>query len=186
VLKATPTITPPARVHAILSFPILHHEKLMNLKIFAALLFCCLVLPLAAQKEPDMTQHATGPFEVKVTPIDPAFKFDENPIGRMSLDKHFHGDLEAASQGEMLSGGNPAKGSAGYVAMERVSGTLNGHTGTFLLMHNATMDNGAYHLNVIVVPSSGTGQLTGLSGSMQIIIKDGLHSYDFSYTLPAK
>jgi len=153
----------------------------------AILLFCFfLTLPLVAQKDPDMTLHATGNFEVKVAPIDPAFKFDENPIGRFSLDKHFHGDLEAASQGEMLSGGNPAKGYGGYVAVERVSGTLHGLTGTFLLMHNGTMQNGDYKMNVIVVPGSGTGQLAGLSGSMQIIIKDGKHSYDFSYILPEK
>jgi hypothetical protein len=156
----------------------------MNPKLFAALLFLCLALPLAAQKEPEMTQRALGTFEVKISPIDPAFKFDDNPIGRMSLDKHFHGDLEAASQGEMLSGGNPSKGSAGYVAMERVSGSLHGRTGTFLLMHNATMDGGSFHLNVIVVPGSATGELAGLSGQMQITIKDSKHSYAFAYTLP--
>jgi len=157
----------------------------MNPKIYAALILFCLALPLAAQKEPDMTQHATGTFDVKISPIDPAFKFDDNPISRMSLDKQFHGDLEAISKGEMLSGGTPAKGSGGYVAMERVSGTLNGHTGTFLLMQNGTMENGSYHMNVIVVPGSGTAQLTGLSGKMEIIIKDGKHSYDLAYTLPA-
>jgi hypothetical protein len=158
----------------------------MNSKFFAAALFLCLALPVAGQKDSDMTQHATGAFDVKISPIDPAFKFDENPIGRFSFDKHFHGDLEAASQGEMLSGGTPAKGYGGYVAIERVSGTLHGRTGTFLLMQNGTMENGSYHLNVIVVPGSGTTQLTGLSGSMQIIIKDGKHSYDFAYTLPAQ
>ena len=157
----------------------------MNHKLFAALMLLCLALPLAAQKEPDMPHHATGTFEVKISPIDPAFKFDDNPIGRMSLDKQFHGDLEAVSKGEMLSGGTPAKGVGGYVAMERVSGSLHGRTGTFLLMHNGTMENGAYHLSVIVVPGSATAQLAGLSGSMQIIIKDGQHSYDFSYTLPS-
>ena len=159
----------------------------MKNKISAALFLFCLFLSLsvAAQKEPDMTQHATGTFEVKITPIDPAFKFAENPIRRMSLDKHFHGDLEAVSQGEMLSGGNPAKGYGGYVAIERVSGTLHGLAGTFLLQHNGTMQSGDYKMNVIVVPGSGTGQLTDLSGSLQIIIKDGQHSYDFAYTLPA-
>jgi hypothetical protein len=158
----------------------------MKPKIYAALFLLCLALPLAAQKETDMTQHATGAFDVKISPIDPAFRFDENPIGRMSLDKQFHGDLEATSKGEMLSGGVPAKGEAGYVAMERVSGTLHGRAGTFLLMHNATMDNGAFHLNVVVVPGSGSAQLTGLSGKMDITIKDGKHSYDFSYALPAR
>lgn len=161
----------------------------MKTKIRAALLLllslCLFFTSRAAQeKEPVMSHHATGTFEVKVSPIDPAFKFDENPIGRFSLDKQFHGDLEATSKGEMLSGGSPAKGSGGYVAIERVSGTLAGRTGTFLLMHNGTMQNGAYHMNVIVVPDSGTAQLTGLDGSLQIIIKDGKHSYDFTYALP--
>ena len=132
-----------------------------------------------------MIQHATGSFEVKIVPLDPAFKFDENPLGRMSIDKEFHGDLEAASKGEMLTAGNPAKGFGGYVAMERVSGALHGHAGTFALQHSGTMSNGAYQLSVTVVPGSGTGQLTGLSGTMQIIIKDGKHSYDFAYTLTA-
>ncbi|MGB9432416.1 MAG: DUF3224 domain-containing protein [Candidatus Acidiferrum sp.] len=131
-----------------------------------------------------MTQRATGPFEVKITPLDPAFKTDDNSLGRMSIDKQFHGDLEATSKGEMLTAGTSVKGSAGYVAIERVSGTLNGHTGTFILQHNATMTRGTPQLNIIVVPDSGTGQLGGLSGTMNIIIKEGKHSYDFAYTLP--
>jgi len=131
-----------------------------------------------------MTQHATGPFEVRITPLDPAFKTDDNSLGRMSIDKQFHGDLEATSKGEMLTAGTSVKGSAGYVAIERVSGTLNGHTGTFILQHNATMTRGTPQLNIIVVPDSGTGQLEGLAGTMNIIIKDGEHSYDFAYTLP--
>lgn len=130
-----------------------------------------------------MTQHATGPFEVKVTPLEPIFKFTENPISRFSLDKQFHGDLEAASQGEMLSAGSP-KTSGGYVAIERVSGTLSGRNGTFVLQHNATMTNGVPQMNINVVPGTGTGQLTGLAGAMTIIIKEGKHSYDFAYTLP--
>jgi len=131
-----------------------------------------------------MTQHATGPFEVRITPLDPAFKTDDNSLGRMSIDKQFHGDLEATSKGEMLTAGTSVKGSAGYVAIERVSGTLNGHSGTFILQHNATMTRGTPQLNIIVVPDSGTGQLEGLAGTMNIIIKDGKHSYDFAYTLP--
>jgi Protein of unknown function (DUF3224) len=152
--------------------------------VFTLLVFLCLA-PLAnPQKDTSMTQHATGTFEVKAAPLDPAFKFDENPITRFSLDKQFHGDLDATSQGEMLAAGNPAKGSGGYVAMERISGTLQGRTGTFALQHSGTMDNGQYHLNVTVVPGSGTGQLAGLSGAMTIIIEAGKHSYDFAYTLP--
>lgn len=130
-----------------------------------------------------MTQHASGPFEVKVLPLDPAFRFTENPISRFSLDKQFHGELEATSQGEMLSAGSP-KTSGGYVAIERVSGTLSGRTGTFVLQHDATMTNGVPQMNIIVVPGTGTGQLAGLSGTMTIVIKEGKHSYDFAYTLP--
>lgn len=152
---------------------------LATLLLFAA----CII---SAQKDAPVLRHATGTFDVKLAPLDPAFKFDENPITRFSSDKQFHGDLEAASKGEMLAGGGPAKGSGGYVAIERVSGTLHGRTGTFLLQHNGTKQNGVYHLNVVVVPDSGTGQLAGLDGKMEIIIKDGKHSYDFAYTLPAK
>jgi hypothetical protein len=162
----------------------------MKTKFRAALLLpfpiCVIVLSAtrAAQKEPPMPHHATGPFEVKLTPLDPAFKSEDNSIGRYSLDKQFHGALEATSKGEMLSGMGTVKGSGGYVAIERVTGTLAGRTGTFILQHNGTMQNGVYHLNVIVVPDSGTAQLTGLQGSMEIIIKDSKHSYDFTYTLP--
>lgn len=159
----------------------------MNKKSRAALI---LLLPIsvlalrAAQKETPMPHHATGTFEVKLTPLDPAFKAEDNSIGRYSLDKQFHGALEATSQGEMLSGGGTVKGSGGYVAIERITGTLDGRAGTFILQHNGTMQAGVFHLNVIVVPDSGTAQLAGLQGSMEIIIKDGKHSYDFSYTLP--
>ncbi|HET6930270.1 MAG TPA: DUF3224 domain-containing protein [Candidatus Acidoferrum sp.] len=160
----------------------------MNKKFRAALLLLlpiCVIAPSAAQKEAPMPHHATGTFEVKLTPLDPAFKSDDNSIGRYSIDKQFHGALEATSKGEMLSGMGTVKGSGGYVAIERVTGTLDGRTGTFILQHNGTMQAGVFHLNVVVVPDSGTAQLTGLQGSMEIIIKDGKHSYDLTYTLPA-
>jgi hypothetical protein len=162
-------------------------ETIMNKKFRAAFL---LLLPIsvlvlrAAQKETPMPNHATGTFEVKLTPFDPAFKSEDNSIGRYSLDKQFHGALEATSKGEMLSGMGTVKGSGGYVAIERITGTLDGRTGTFILQHNGTMQNGVYHMNVVVVPDSGTAQLTGLQGSMEIIIKDTKHSYDFTYSLP--
>ena len=149
-------------------------------------LLALLLIFTPAQKDTPLPLHATGTFEVKVTPLDPAFKADDNSIGRFSLDTQFHGDLEATSNGEMLSGAGAVKGSGGYVAIERVSGTLQGRTGTFILQHNGTMQNGAFQLNVVVVPDSGTGQLVGLSGKMEIIIKDGKHSYDFAYSLPAQ
>jgi hypothetical protein len=131
-----------------------------------------------------MTQHATGSLEVKLAPLDPAFKSDDKSIGRMSIDKQFHGELEAASKGEMLTAGTSIKGSAGYVALERVSGSLNGRTGTFILQHSATMNRGTPQLRIFVVPDSGTGQLNGLSGSMNILIQEGKHSYEFAYTFP--
>ena len=102
----------------------------------------------------------------------------------MAIDKHFHGDLEATSQGEMLSAMGEIKGSAGYVAMERVRGVLHGRKGTFVLQHIGTMNRGVPTLSVTVVPDSGTGELAGLSGSMKIIIQQAKHSYEFEYTLP--
>jgi hypothetical protein len=135
-------------------------------------------------KEP-ATLHATGTFEVKIDPQPPEEKTGGAAIGRMLLDKHFHGDLDATSKGTMLAAGTGAKGSSGgYVALEIVTGTLKGHTGAFVLQHSATMNRGVPQLSVTVVPDSGTGQLTGLAGKMNIIIADGKHSYDFEYTLP--
>ena len=126
--------------------------------------------------------RATGGFDVKVTPqedkTDPA-------IARMVLDKQFHGDLEATSKGEMLAAGG-AKGTGGYVAIEIVTGKLGGHTGTFALQHSGSMIDNAFTLIITVVPGSGTGELTGLTGKMNITIAPGgKHSYDFDYTLPA-
>lgn len=101
----------------------------------------------------------------------------------MSIDKQFHGDLEATSKGEMLTAGTSVKGSAGYVAIERVSGTLGSRGGTFVLQHTGTMTRGAPQLTITVVPDSGTGQLVGLVGKMGIKIENGKHFYDFEYTL---
>jgi Protein of unknown function (DUF3224) len=129
--------------------------------------------------------HATGPFEVKIDPQPPEEKAGGAAIGRMLIDKQFHGDLEATSKGTMLASGNGAKGSSGgYVALEFVTGTLKGRTGTFVLQHSATMNRGVPQLSITVVPDSATGQLTGLVGKMNIIITEGKHSYDFEYTLP--
>jgi len=125
--------------------------------------------------------HANGTFEVKLTPqpVDG----DAPAIGRMSIDKQFHGDLEGASKGQMLAAMTSVKGSAGYVAMEQVTGSLHGRAGTFVLQHSGTMTRGAPQLIVSVVPDSGTAELAGLAGTMAIVIADGKHSYDFEYTL---
>lgn len=125
--------------------------------------------------------RATGTFDVKLTPMapdDPA-----NPVpGRMSLSKVFHGDLEGTSQGQMLAAHGSVKGSAGYVAMEMVTGTLQGRNGTFVLQHTGTMNRGEPALSVTVVPDSGTGELMGISGKMAIVISDG-HRYEFDWEL---
>jgi hypothetical protein len=130
------------------------------------------------------TGHATGTFEVKVTPQTSDDTSQDAMLGRMALDKQFHGDLEGASKGQMLTAGTAVKGSAGYVAIERVSGVLHGRSGTFILQHTGTMTRGALQLSITVVPDSGTDQLAGLAGTMNIIIAEGKHSYDFAYTLP--
>lgn len=138
----------------------------------------------AAQKEASVATHATGTFEVKLVPQAAEEKVGDPTVGRMSIDKQFHGDLEGTSKGQMLAAMTDVKGSAGYVAMERVSGTLKGRAGTFVLQHSGTMTRGAQQLIITVVPDSGTGQLAGLTGKMAIIIADGKHSYEFEYTLP--
>lgn len=138
----------------------------------------------APQKGSIMSTHAVGPFEVKLTPQTPDGKFEDATMGRMTIDKQFHGDLEATSKGQMLTGGTDVKGSAGYVAMEKVTGTLHGRSGTFILQHSGTLNRGAAELSVTVVPDSGTNQLAGLTGKMTIHIADGKHSYDFEYALP--
>ena len=130
-----------------------------------------------------MANHATGTFEVKLTPQTSSEGSQDANLGRMTIDKQFHGSLEGTSKGQMLTAGTAVKGSAGYVAIEQVSGTLDGHNGTFILQHTATMTRGVPQLSITVVPDSGTGELVGLSGKMNIIISDGKHSYDFDYVL---
>lgn len=129
-----------------------------------------------------MTKHASGTFEVKLNPQTDD-KVSNPTVGRMSIDKQFHGDLEAVSKGQMLAATTDTKGSAGYVAIERVNGKLHGHSGTFALQHSGTMTRGVPQLSVTVIPDSGTGQLVGLTGKMTINIADGKHSYEFEYTL---
>jgi hypothetical protein len=136
------------------------------------------------QKEKSMSKQASGTFDVKVTPLAPDDKSQEAGISRLLLDKQFHGDLEAGSKGQMLASGSPADGSGGYVAMEKVSGTLNGRKGGFMLQHNGNMKNGIAEMIVTVVPGSGTEQLVGIEGKMTILIADGGHSYQFEYALP--
>ena len=138
--------------------------------------------PALTQKEALVTNHASGPFEVKVTPQDD--KSEDPLLSRMALDKQYHGDLEATGKGQMLTAGTAVKGSGAYVAIEKVSGTLKGRSGSFVLQHAGSMTGGNFQLTVTVVPDSGAGQLAGIAGKMNIIIAGGKHSYEFEYTLP--
>ncbi len=139
--------------------------------------------PAGVAMDPTMTTHVKGTFEIQLAPLDPHNRSEEARIARMAIDKQFRGDLDATSRGEMLSAGTLVKGSAGYVAVERVTGTLQGRRGSFTLQHNATMMRGAPYLNIIVVPDSGTGELKGITGTMSIRVENGIHYYDFEYSL---
>lgn len=169
--------------------------------LYARMRICVVVfalaspLPASATEDPatiattdkgaPMNHRASGPFDVRIVP-----QKADNPqaegagIGRMSIDKRFHGDIDAASQGEMISFRTAEPTSAGYVAIERVTGSLHGRKGSFVLQHNCTMARGVATQGIVVVPDSGTGELVGLSGSMTIVIAEGgAHSYVFDYTL---
>lgn len=132
---------------------------------------------------PTMSTRASGTFDVKLSPQTLHTEGQHPSLGRMSIDKRFQGDFEGTSRGEMLTAMGAVEGSAGYVAVERLTGTLHGLSGTFVVQHVATMTRGTPQLTITVVPDSGTGQLAGLSGRMTIIIADGTHAYDFDYTL---
>ncbi|HEV8599717.1 MAG TPA: DUF3224 domain-containing protein [Gemmatimonadales bacterium] len=140
------------------------------------------VPPVFAQVQ---TRHARGSFDVTLSPLPLADSLAGSTLSRMSLEKQFHGDLEGTSKGEMLTAGTVASGSAGYVAIERVTGRLHGKNGTFVLQHSGTMTRGASQLIITVVPDSGTGELVGLAGRMLITIADGKHSYELEYTIPS-
>ncbi len=123
-----------------------------------------------------------GPFEVKRT-AEAVHGAAEGLLGRHALDKTYHGELNAVGVGEMLSAGTAVPGSAGYVAIEKVIGTLGGRSGSFYLQHSGTMTRGDGALSIHVIPDSGTGELEGLHGTMQIVMADGKHGYVFAYDL---
>lgn len=126
----------------------------------------------------------TGTFELSLNPLDTYAKGEDGiKLGRMSIDKIFSGELSASSKGEMLNAMTPVKGSAGYVAIEQVSGTLSGRKGSFVLQHFGTMNRGNARLILEVVPDSGTGELSDLTGTMTINIVSGQHYYEFEYEL---
>ena len=147
--------------------------------ISALFLLVTLAFP---QSTKEKIMKITGPFEVKMTPAD-----DKSADGltRMLLDKQYHGDLEGSAKGQMLTAGISTNKSGAYVAMEKFTGTVNGKSGTFALHHTGIMTEGKPDLTIQVAPDSGTGELKGISGKMNIIIAaDGKHSYEFDYTLP--
>ena len=136
----------------------------------------------APAKEAFVTNHAAGPFDVKMIPQDDK---TGDGLSRMLLDKQYHGDLEGTAKGQMLTGGISANHSGAYVAIEKFTGTLHGRSGSFVLHHTGIMTNGKPDLTILVAPDSGTGQLAGIAGKMTInIAADGKHSYDFEYALP--
>jgi hypothetical protein len=157
---------------------------ILGICLFVATLLSAQTSPsdhAATQKESTVTNHATGAFDVKLTPQDD--KSGDAALARMTIEKEFHGDLVGSSKGQMLTAATSVKNSAGYVAIEKVTGTLQGRSGTFILQHSATMNRGAPQLSLNVVPDSGTGELTGITGSMTIKIENGKHFYGFDYTL---
>lgn len=131
-----------------------------------------------------MSVIARGSFTVEMKPQSEPGAVEGVNLGRMSLDKRFEGDLVATGQGEMLTALTPVKGSAGYVAIERVTGTLQGRSGSFVFQHSGSMDRGAQQLSITVVPDSGTGELAGISGTFRLNIVEGRHFYEFEYSLP--
>ena len=128
-------------------------------------------------------KHAKGEFTVKLDPQPLADTTSDPLLGRMSIDKTWRGALEGASRGEMLSARTPIQGSAGYVAIERFTGSLDGRRGSFVLQHSGTMARGEQQLVINVVPDSGSGEFAGLTGTMTIRVADGKHEYEFRYTL---
>jgi Protein of unknown function (DUF3224) len=135
-----------------------------------------------------MSQRATGSFDVKVTPQKPDTQVARAAnLSRLTIDKRFQGDLEGISKGEMLALQTEVKGSAGYVALERVTAKLKGRSGSFVLQHSATMTRGESRSEITVVPDSATGELRGLSGAMSISVgADGAHAYEFDFKIDAK
>ena len=136
---------------------------------------------LAQQGKDAMSMHARGTFTVAILPLSPA---PAEGLSRFSINKEMHGDLEATTEGEMVSGGDPKQGVAGYVAIEVVTGTLQGKHGSFAVQQLATMDASGSKLTIVVVPGSGTGELKGITGTLAIDIAKGRHSYDLEYSIP--
>ena len=137
-------------------------------------------------KEKTLSAHSTGGFDVKLSPLTLSEQSADPKLGRMAIEKQYHGDLEATAKGEMLTAQSEMKESGVYVAVERVTGTLNGKRGSFAMHHTGVMNRGKPDLRITVVPDSGTDELLGLTGTMNIKVDNGKHFYDFEYSLPQK
>jgi hypothetical protein len=142
-------------------------------------------VPSIHQTAPSMPVHARGTFEVQITPQPVDAFTDATTLGRMTIDKQFSGDLVGTGKGQMLTGMGTVKGSAAYSAIERVTGTMAGRQGSFVLQHTGVMAKGEQSLTITIVPDSGTDGFAGISGTLAIIIDGKKHSYDLEYTLPS-
>jgi hypothetical protein len=151
-------------------------------RIAAGLFACAQLLAIGGAA----AERVSGPFNVSMTPAGTAEREGRTETARMLLDKQYFGDLAAGGKGQMLSAVTDTKGSASYVAIERVSGTLKGRKGSFVIQHAGTMSGGAQQLAIGIVPDSGTGQLEGIAGTMAIRMEGRKHFYDLDYTLPAQ
>ncbi len=129
-------------------------------------------------------QHAKGEFEVQITPRELDGPTEDPGLSRLAIVKQLRGDLVGTGHGQMLASGGPPNPSGAYVAIERISGSLKGKQGSFVLMHRGTMDASGSEILVTVVPDSGTGDLTGIRGTFKILVEEGKHLYDFEYALP--
>jgi hypothetical protein len=158
-------------------------KRVIAMATLAALL--ALETTAAQKKGGHMPHRATGTFEVKVEPIPAESKGDRPSFPRFTLDKQYRGDLEGTSQGEMMTASGTMEGSAAAVAIEHFNGSLNGRKGSFALVHSATMRRGGeYSMIIRVVPDSGTEQLAGLTGTLEIVIEGNVHHYNFDFSLP--
>lgn len=162
--------------------------KLCLLVFLGALAFSQTQPPVAGEgvKEKRLSASAKGPFDVKLSPQTLSAQSADPKLGRMAIEKQYHGDLEATAKGEMLTVASEMKESGVYVAVERVTGTLQGCRGSFSMHHTGIMNRGTPELKIAVVPDSGTDQLRGLAGAMTVKIDNGKHSYEFDYTLPER
>jgi Protein of unknown function (DUF3224) len=158
-------------------------QQFRTLLVAAGCLYLSFAPAVAA--EPMTSGHATGTFDVQMSPETVNGKTPDPDMGQMGMRKNWQGDLDGKSTGTMIGAGAPARGSAGYVAMEKFTGTLAGHTGSFILQQFGTMAENKLQMTISVVPATGTDQLEGLSGTMTIRTSNGQHYYDFDYALPA-